>query len=74
MLRSIIPRDEEFFTMFDEPTGAIIGVGAPTRLGAIRWGMPYRIVWVWILAIPASALTAALTWMALEASGLAGGG
>jgi PiT family inorganic phosphate transporter len=55
-------------------TGAIIGAGAPTRLGAMRWGMAYRIVWAWILTIPASALTAALTWKAVEALGLAGGG
>ncbi len=55
-------------------TGAIIGAGAPTRLGATRWGMAYRIVWAWILTIPASALTAALTWKAVEALGLAGGG
>ena len=54
-------------------TGAIIGVGAPTRLGAVRWGMAYRIVWAWILTIPASALTAALTWLAVAWLGLAGG-
>jgi phosphate/sulfate permease len=30
-------------------TGAIIGVGATSRLSAIRWGLAYRIVWAWIL-------------------------
>jgi PiT family inorganic phosphate transporter len=53
-------------------TGAIIGVGAPTRLGAIRWGVAYRIVWAWVLTIPASALVAAVTWWLVSALGLAG--
>jgi PiT family inorganic phosphate transporter len=52
-------------------TGGIIGVGAPTRLGAIRWGMAYRIVWAWILTMPASAVVAALVWFATAALGLA---
>jgi PiT family inorganic phosphate transporter len=53
-------------------TGAIIGVGAPTRLGAIRWGMAYRIVWAWVLTLPAAALMAALVWFAVAAVGLGG--
>ncbi|MCU0277109.1 MAG: inorganic phosphate transporter [Acidobacteria bacterium] len=32
-------------------TGAIIGVGATTRLSAIRWGLAMRIVWAWIFTI-----------------------
>ena len=40
-------------------TGAIVGVGATTRLSAVRWGVATRIVWAWILTIPASALVAA---------------
>jgi len=52
-------------------TGSIIGVGLPTKLGAIRWGIAYRIVWAWILTIPASALVAALTWWAVSLVGLA---
>ena len=43
-------------------TGAIIGVGATTRLSAIRWGLAYRIVWAWVLTIPGSALISALCW------------
>ncbi len=43
-------------------TGAIIGVGATTRLAAIRWGVAYRIVWAWILTIPGSALISGLTY------------
>jgi PiT family inorganic phosphate transporter len=40
-------------------TGAIVGVGATTRLSAVRWGVAARIVWAWVLTIPASALVAA---------------
>jgi PiT family inorganic phosphate transporter len=41
-------------------SGAITGVGATTRLSAVRWGIAGRIVFAWILTIPASAATAAL--------------
>ena len=40
-------------------TGAIVGVGSTGRLSAVRWGVAERIVWAWILTIPASALVAA---------------
>jgi PiT family inorganic phosphate transporter len=40
-------------------TGAIVGVGATTRLSAVRWGVARRIVWAWVLTIPASAFVAA---------------
>lgn len=40
-------------------TGAIIGVGTTRRLSAVRWGVARRVVWVWVLTIPASGLTAA---------------
>ncbi|UCE54296.1 MAG: inorganic phosphate transporter [Desulfobacterales bacterium] len=42
-------------------TGAIIGVGATTKLSAIRWGVAYRVVWAWLLTIPGTALVAFLT-------------
>ncbi len=42
-------------------TGAIVGVGATTRLSAVRWGVARRIVWAWVLTIPASALVGAVT-------------
>ena len=47
-------------------TGAIIGVGAVTKLSAIRWGVAGRIVWAWVLTIPCSAFIAALTWSLLR--------
>jgi PiT family inorganic phosphate transporter len=43
-------------------TGAIVGVGSTSRLSAVRWGIAGRIVWAWILTIPASAAVAAVTF------------
>lgn len=40
--------------------GAIMGVGATKRLSAVRWGVGKRIVYAWIITIPASAAVAAL--------------
>ena len=36
-------------------TGAIVGVGATRRLSAVRWGVARRILWAWVLTIPAAA-------------------
>ncbi len=47
-------------------TGAIMGVGATTRLSAVRWGVAGQIVWAWILTIPASAAIGALCTAVLE--------
>ena len=43
-------------------TGAIVGVGATRRLSAVRWGVAGRIVWAWILTMPAAAAMAAVTY------------
>lgn len=43
-------------------TGAIVGVGATTRLSAVRWGVAARIVWAWVLTIPAAAGVGAFTF------------
>jgi inorganic phosphate transporter, PiT family len=43
-------------------TGAIVGVGSVNRFSAVRWGVATRIVWAWILTIPASALMAGVTY------------
>ena len=50
-------------------TGAIVGVGATTRLSAVRSGIAGRIVWAWILMIPAAALILAGTWALLARLG-----
>jgi PiT family inorganic phosphate transporter len=39
-----------------------VGVGATQRLSAVRWGVAGRIVWAWVLTIPAAAGVAALTF------------
>jgi len=46
-------------------TGAIVGVGAVHRLSAVRWGVAGKVVWVWVLTIPMSALVAAATFVVL---------
>jgi inorganic phosphate transporter, PiT family len=43
-------------------TGAIVGVGTTHRLSAVRWGVARRIVWAWVLTIPASAAVAMVTF------------
>jgi PiT family inorganic phosphate transporter len=48
-------------------TGAISGVGAAHRLSAVRWGLAGRIVWAWILTIPASAGIAGLCYVVARA-------
>jgi PiT family inorganic phosphate transporter len=47
-------------------TGAIMGVGSMNKLSAVRWGVAERIVWAWVLTIPASAFVAALAWWGLH--------
>jgi len=47
-------------------TGAIVGVGATRRLTAVKWGVAGRIVWAWVLTIPASAVIAALSYFIIE--------
>jgi PiT family inorganic phosphate transporter len=43
-------------------TGAIVGVGSTRRLSAVRWGVAGRIVWAWVLTIPASAFIASVMY------------
>ncbi|MEI6618356.1 MAG: inorganic phosphate transporter [Betaproteobacteria bacterium] len=48
-------------------TGAIVGVGSTQRASAVRWGMAGRIVWAWMLTIPASAFVSAVAyWISLQ--------
>jgi PiT family inorganic phosphate transporter len=41
-------------------SGAIMGAGATKRLSAVRWGIGKRIIYAWIITIPASATVAGL--------------
>ena len=47
-------------------TGAIVGVGSVRRLRSVRWNVAGRIVWAWILTIPASCLLAMGFWWAID--------
>jgi len=47
-------------------TGAIVGVGAVHRFSAVRWGVATRIVWAWIVTIPASALMAGVGYWVIH--------
>ncbi len=42
--------------------GAIVGVGATHRLSAVRWGVASRMIWAWVLTIPASAIVAVICY------------
>ncbi len=47
-------------------TGAIIGVGATKKLSGIKWGVARRIMWAWIITIPASAAVSALCFYGIK--------
>ena len=47
-------------------TGAIIGVGSLRRLRSVRWNVAGRIIWAWILTIPASAAMAMICWLLID--------
>ena len=44
-------------------TGAISGVGSANRPSAVRWNITTRIVWAWLLTIPAAAVIAAAMYL-----------
>jgi PiT family inorganic phosphate transporter len=48
-------------------SGAIMGAGSTKRLSAVRWGLGRRIVYAWIITIPASAALAAASLMMIRA-------
>ncbi|MBI3639117.1 MAG: inorganic phosphate transporter [Thaumarchaeota archaeon] len=48
-------------------SGAIMGAGAVKRVSAVRWGVGRRIVWAWIITIPASAAVAAVVTLIIKA-------
>jgi PiT family inorganic phosphate transporter len=47
-------------------SGAIMGVGATRRLSAVRWGVGRRIIYAWIITIPASAAIAAVIFVTIS--------
>ena len=50
-------------------TGSIVGVGSVTKLKGVRWSVASRIIWAWILTIPASATVAAIAQVLLNRLG-----
>jgi PiT family inorganic phosphate transporter len=52
-------------------SGSVMGAGATRRFSAVRWGVARRIVWAWILTIPASAILAAVAALLVEAGPVA---
>ena len=50
-------------------TGAIVGVGSTRRLSAVRWGIAGRIVWAWVLTIPAAGAIGAGTFFLVKLFG-----
>jgi PiT family inorganic phosphate transporter len=51
-------------------SGAIMGTGSTKRLSAVRWGLGRRIVYAWIITIPASAGIAAAILILMYAVGI----
>ncbi|TBR11058.1 MAG: inorganic phosphate transporter [Candidatus Nitrosotenuis sp.] len=47
-------------------SGAIMGAGAVRRASAVRWGIGKRIVWAWIITIPASAAVSYLAMLLIK--------
>jgi len=50
--------------------GSIMGAGATYRFSAVRWGIARRIVWAWLITIPASGAMAAVSYWMLALGGL----
>lgn len=51
-------------------SGAIMGTGSTKRFSAVRWGLGKRIVYAWVITIPASAAIAAATSLLMNAVGV----
>jgi PiT family inorganic phosphate transporter len=53
-------------------TGAIVGSGvsASRKLSAVKWGVASRIVWAWVVTMPAAALLASAFLLVVRAFGM----
>lgn len=47
-------------------TGSIVGVGSAKRFSAVKWGVATRIVWAWVLTIPAAGIIAAISYEVIQ--------
>lgn len=43
-------------------TGGIVGAGMFKRFSAVHWGVARRIVWAWVITMPAAGAIAALSY------------
>jgi PiT family inorganic phosphate transporter len=50
-------------------TGAIVGVGSTRGIHTVKWGVATRVVWAWVMTIPAAALIGAVAWAVFAALG-----
>ncbi len=50
-------------------SGSIMGVGAVEQAGKVRWVTARRIVWAWIITIPATATCSAICYLIIRALG-----
>jgi PiT family inorganic phosphate transporter len=51
-------------------SSAIMGVGSARGVRGVHWGVARRILYAWVLTLPAAGLFGALTWVALNALGI----
>jgi PiT family inorganic phosphate transporter len=47
-------------------TSSILGVGISKRMTAVNWNVAYRILWAWVLTIPAAAVMAGATYLLMN--------
>ena len=47
-------------------SGAIMGVGSTRRLSAVRWGIGKRIIYAWLITIPASAAISSIAIIIIQ--------
>ena len=48
-------------------SGSVMGSGATMGVGTVRWGVARRIIWAWLITIPASAVVAAVAYLVIVA-------
>ncbi len=46
--------------------GGIMGVGSVQRFSAVHWGVATKIIWAWVLTIPAAALVSSLCFLLIR--------
>ncbi len=49
-------------------SGSVMGSGATLGASTVRWGVARRIIWAWLITIPASAIVAAAAYLAITAA------